>query len=504
MPADAAERGESKRVLFEERTGDRVLRAWASHDRTVAGLDCRLPGEPWSEASADLLAGMLADAGVVHGLDGSALESLAAAARGGKSVTGQVVARGTPPEPGRDGALEFIVRPAGAPARRKSGHDGGRVDYRETNTVENALAGEPVAIEIPPRPGQEGTDVFGRTLAAPEGKPAEFRVGDGARFDEQTRQVIAEVDGQVLWEDGVISVSRTLHVPGSVDYSVGNIAFVGDVVVDGDVLDGFNVRSGGSLTVGGNVGACRLDSEGDLIIRGGVFGKGRARLRAKGRLAARFLNDCQAESSAEMVIEREAVGSTLMTNSQLTMLAGRLVGGTVSALRGIDVGVLGSPLGVPTSVAAGTDYNLARRQSEVEARIGEVDASVEKISEFLSPLLGDRHRMANLIERRRGDMSRLLAALRDLRAERRSLAADLEELAEASHRGAVRQINFGREMHPGVVLEIGPVRHRVKQKTSGPLSVVEDRGRGLLRTDGYRPLPAGEARGARPDEETPG
>jgi uncharacterized protein (DUF342 family) len=487
-------------VLFEESTGGRLLRGWATADGTAAGIDCHVAARPWKGADADGLADVLGRHGVTGGLDRSALETVAEAARRGEDSRGCVVARGTPAEPGLDGALEFIVRPAGKPAGPPAGGD--KVDYRETNIVQNALAGEPIAIEIPPRPGRDGTDVFGKPVKAPEGKPVKFRTGEGARFDEESRQVIAEMDGRVIWENGVVSVSRTFHVEGSVDYSVGNIAFVGDVTIDGDVLDGFNVRSGGALTVGGNVGACRLDSEGDLVVKGGVFGKGRARLRAKGRLTARFLNDCQAESSADMVVEREAIGSTLMTNSSLSMLAGRLVGGKVSALRGVDVDVLGSPLGVPTSVAAGTDYNLARRQAEVESRIEEVDASVEKISEFLSPLLGDRRRITDLIGRRRDDMQRLLSALRELRAERGELAASLEDLAESTHRGAIRQINIGREMHPGVLLEIGSVRHRVKKEARGPLTVVEDRGSGSLRTAEYRPLPAPKGGEARQDKDT--
>ncbi len=491
-----------RRPLFEDRSEGRVLRAWVSGDGTAAGLDCQLLARGWPEATAARLAAIFEDHRVVHGIDRAALEAVAAAAREGRAVSGRVVARGTPPEPGRDGALEFIVRPSSEGARYQRDSQSDRIDYRETNLIENVLAGEPVAIEIPPRPGTDGRDIFGRPLKAPQGQPAEFKVGEGARFDEEGRQVIAERDGRVVWERGVVSVSRTYHVRGSVDYSVGNIAFVGHVVVDGDVLDGFNVRAGGDLTVGGNVGPCRLDSEGNLEVKGGVFGKGKARLRAKGRLAARFLNDCRAESAGMLSVEREVVGSTVLTNSCLLMPGGRLVGGSVSALAGVDVGVLGSALGVPTSVSAGTDYNLARRQAEVEARITEVDASVEKVSGFLGPLLGDRRRMGQLIGKRRADLERLVGALRSLRTERAELAQQLEGLAEASHRGAVRQVNVRRQMHPGVLIELGAVRHRVKNKATGPLTILEDRARGSLRTREFRELPGAEENQDTGDEIT--
>jgi uncharacterized protein (DUF342 family) len=488
-PAAAPGAGQIRRALFEDRSEERILRAWVSSDGTACGLECQVLSAGWSAASAGTLEALLHRHRVVQGVDRSVLERIAQAARERRTIGSLVVARGTTPEPGRDGALEFIIRPSNESARYRSREQDGRVDYRETNLIENVLAEEPVAIEIPPKPGRDGQDVFGRTLAAPEGEPARFELGAGVRFDPESRQVIALQDGRVIWEDGSVSVSRSFHVRGSVDYSVGNIAFVGDVVVDGDVLDGFNVRTGGRLVIGGNVGACRLDSDGDLEIKGGVFGKGRALLRAKGGLSARFLNDCRAECAGEMKVEREAVGSTLLSNGRLLIVEGRLVGGTTSALCGLEVAVLGSPLGVPTAVSAGTDYSLARRQVEIEDRIREVDASVEKISGFLGPLLGDRRRMSRLIARRREDLRRLVNALRGLRTERAELAGRMEELAEAAQRDAVRQINVRREMHPGVLIELGSVRSRTKNLNRGPITVIEDRGRGSLRTREFRELP---------------
>jgi len=375
-----------RRALFEDRSPSRILRGWTTADGLTCGIDCQLVGSGWPEATATKLHNILQRHRVTTGINDRALESLAAEARNGNS-TGMVVARGTPPEPGRPGALEFIVRPSGQKASFDKRQDSDRVDYHETNVVENVLAGDPVAIELLPRPGIDGLDVFGGTVKASHGRNAEYRLGENVSFDSDSRQILAAIDGRVVWDRNTVSVSRTFHVHGPVDYSVGNIAFVGDVIIDGEVLDGFTVSAGGDITVGGNVGSCKLDAEGSLTISGGVFGKGKAQLRAKGQLRAKFLNDCRAESSGLMIIEREVVGSTVYTNRALLVSGGRLVGGSASALAGIEVDILGSNLGVPTSVSSGTDYNMTRRQGEIEERIAEVDNSVGRISEFLGPLL---------------------------------------------------------------------------------------------------------------------
>jgi len=50
-----------------------------------------------------------------------------------------------------------------------------------------------------------------------------------------------------------------------VDFDVGNIDFIGHVVVRGDVVDGFCVCGRKGLTVEGNAGACTLESDGDTV-----------------------------------------------------------------------------------------------------------------------------------------------------------------------------------------------------------------------------------------------
>jgi uncharacterized protein (DUF342 family) len=479
----------ARRILFEDRSERRIVRVWATTDGLVAGLDCQVLAAGWPGASAAELARLLESQKIRQGLDPAALEALVAAVRSGRTEAGCVAARGTPAENGRDGALDFIVPPSSEEARYQHQPGSGRIDFRETNLVQNILAGEPLAIEIPPKPGTDGVNIFGRRLGATQGRPAKFKVGKGVRFDESSRQVLAEFDGRVVWEAGTVSVSDSYHVRGPVDYSIGNIAFVGEVIVDGEVLDGFSVRAGRRLTIGGNLGACRADSEGDLILKGGVFGKGKARLRAKGGLSARFLNDCQAEAVGSVIIEREALNATVLTNRRLLMTAGTFTGGTASALGGADFDTLGSAMGVLTKVSVGTDYNLVRRQTEISGRIAEVDASVAKIEDFLKPLLTDHRRMGRLLGRRREDVEKLVVALRDLRGERVRLAAELEALAESAARGAVSQVNIRRVLHSGVLLEIGSVRHRARQPLPGPVTILEDRAKGALRTVDFRELP---------------
>ena len=52
---------------------------------------------------------------------------------------------------------------------------------------------------------------------------------------------------------------------------MGNIDFIGDVVIKGMVNDGFKVKSGKSITVMGNVYAATLEARQNIIIKQGAI-----------------------------------------------------------------------------------------------------------------------------------------------------------------------------------------------------------------------------------------
>lgn len=66
---------------------------------------------------------------------------------------------------------------------------------------------------------------------------------------EDGLSLYSEIDGQVMYIDGKLSVFSTYEVPADVDNSTGNINFVGNLSVRGNVLSGFVVEVGGNVEV---------------------------------------------------------------------------------------------------------------------------------------------------------------------------------------------------------------------------------------------------------------
>lgn len=472
------------RVLREERTLTRYVRLSASLDGMAARLTYAPTGVPAPVLPGEVAA-FLRESGVTAGLDERSLALVAEAVSRGERCDEALVARGRLARPGEAGVVELLVR-ANAEAAPPPEIEG-RVDWRAAEAVENVLVEQAVAIEIPPKPGQPGMDVFGRAVRPAEGQRARFHIGPGVRFDPGSNQFFATIEGRLLWQDGQIAVTDHYEIAKDVDLGVGNVAFVGTVAVGGDVLDSFSVSAGKGLTVKGTVGAAKLDTEGDLVVRGGMAGKGRGRARAKGQVRLRYVNDGRVEAGGDLHVEREALNSRLLAHRRL-LVDGALVGGEALSLAGIEAGSIGSPLGVATRVASGVDCFLEDRKREIETRLAEIDRSVEKIRSFLGPIMGDRKRLAGILERRREEIARLAEVLRALRDEREAKMTALREILDASRNAAVRQINVRKTLYPGVLVELGPHRQRFRTETAGPLSLVEDPGRGAIRIAAYRPL----------------
>ena len=77
------------------------------------------------------------------------------------------------------------------------------------------------------------------------------------------------------------------------DFSTGDINFLGDVCIHGDICSGFTVRAIGNITVGGVVEACTVEAGGDLVVSGGVQGDNQAVIRAQRNIFAKFIeNSC--------------------------------------------------------------------------------------------------------------------------------------------------------------------------------------------------------------------
>lgn len=215
-------------------------------------------------------------------LDTDALQTaLRDAARLGPR-TGVLLARGTPPEHGRDGRLEFL---AITDATCVLAQDEGRVACSDRWPHFTVAPGDKVARLFPPTPGAPGVDVFGAHVAQRPGAPLRLTPGSGIRaLDEDDGCVlfVASTPGLVDVARDEVAISPLRIIDGDVDLATGDIS-----VPDGSACVRGSVRSGVTLTVRHHVLVedavenARVRCGGNLMVRGGIV-MGRAGREAVG------------------------------------------------------------------------------------------------------------------------------------------------------------------------------------------------------------------------------
>lgn len=155
-----------------------------------------------------------------------------------------VIAESIPAVNGQDGRLEWVegFDPATEPRAENAPDDSEAVSYYDRVAYIHVTEGSHVATLHEPTEGEDGRDVTGRTLKARPGKRCDAKI-DSTFMVDSSGHVIAQADGVLQYNKGVLKLSRLFEVKGYVDFSTGNIDFDGTVNVRQGVRDRFEVKA---------------------------------------------------------------------------------------------------------------------------------------------------------------------------------------------------------------------------------------------------------------------
>ncbi|MDR2391172.1 MAG: FapA family protein [Planctomycetota bacterium] len=431
------------------------------------------PGEAFAGVAADEIVGNLNSCGVIHGHIVSGIAFFAAMQSGpGPYDCYFQVARGDPMSRGENGSIEFHVQPSSSHPRYDL-NVSGNIDYKQLNLIENCFAGQRVASILPPGPGRAGKDIFGRDIPPEPGVPVDVKLGNGVRASQNGREISAEIDGRVIHEDGKISVSTLLEINHDVDLSIGNLDFVGRIVVNGSLPDGFYINGRQGVEIRGDMGAARIASEGDVKLTGGVKGK-RAGVIFCRNLNVRYLDETIVEASGDVVVEKEIVHSNVKALGRVSVPHGTILGGTICGFRGVEADTIGSELGVATRVMAGLDWTDENRMEEIRIRLAERMERVHSAQVLLEPLFADPKIKSTLDNEQQSILYELVAELRDLRGELHDILRERTDVLAHAHADAVRQINVGKLLHLGVETSFTNTFRTITDSVKGPLSIIDE------------------------------
>ncbi len=298
-----------------------------------------------------------------------------------------LIAEGIPAKDGDDGKIEYKVKVE--KEVKLAENESGKVDFRELDLIENVVVGQVLAKKIPAQLAQIGKTVTGRDIPAKDGKDVQFSPGKNVKLNDDGTELIAEINGQVVFAKGQLSVEPVYEVKGDVSLQTGNIVFLGTVVVRGNVEDGFSVKAAGNINISGNVGKAQLEAEGDIVIKQGLLGKDEAEIIAGNDLFAKFIEHAKKVEAGRDVIAAEAIMHSNIDAGKRVICNGRramIVGGRVRAGEEINAKVIGSPSYTETDVEVGVDPKSRQQLVELNEELRESKDKVRELSMNITTL----------------------------------------------------------------------------------------------------------------------
>ncbi|KIL39223.1 polymerase [Gordoniibacillus kamchatkensis] len=365
---------------------DAYLTITVSEDKLTAFLQFTRTEEEFALNAAELEQFAVSH-GIVFGLDKAKLEQIAADPKSHFMVQ-NVIASGTKPVDGENGYVRYLFD-LGNNQRKPLMLEDGTVDFKELASINNVKKGQLIGERVPPQPGQDGHAVTGETLFAKDGKEAHFKIGKNVVLDQERSALYAAIDGMVITTDrDKVNVFPIYEINGDVDYGIGNIDFVGSVVIRGNVQPGFRIKAAGDIRITGGVEAAELEAGGSIEIGAGIVGQNKAKVRAGKSIKSSFIQDALVEAGEDIIVAQSIMHSTVRAGRSVICNGpkGLIVGGIVQAGEKVTSRTVGNAMSTVTVIEVGVVPELRNELLALRAQLKAQRENLDKTEKALALL----------------------------------------------------------------------------------------------------------------------
>ncbi|MDE5576872.1 MAG: FapA family protein [Oscillospiraceae bacterium] len=343
-----------------------------------------------AEITADAIMRKLAEAGVTYGIKADAVSKIA-----DKKLYGDrtLIAVWTPPVNGVDGTITYRYEKKVEIAPVEDEH--GFVDYKNLGLVRTVHKGDVIADITLPTEGEPGMDVRGKTLRQVVGKKAAYSIGTNTELTEDGTQIVALIDGNINFKNNAFAIDNVVTIAGDVDASVGNISFVGDVVVKGEVMEGFKISSNANIIVAGNVNGAQLEADGDIIIKKGCIN---SKVVAHGSVTINFCERSDIKCDGTLTSSNFVICDVYCGELCVKGNTGGLMGGKYTSLSSVELSNIGTKNYTPTMLTIGDNALLAEERDSLMNEIGKNQKSIDDLTLIINFLNEKKKELRTLPE----------------------------------------------------------------------------------------------------------
>lgn len=399
---------------------------------------------------------------IAYGIDHQLLEQICNHPKeySGKTL---IIAKGKKPIDGKDGYIEWSL--AKNSENKPKELEDGRVDYYSMGQIANFKKGQLIAKRIRAIEGEPGKDVTGKILPARKGKEAYLKPGKNVVLDEDKDNIYAAIDGQVVITDqDKINVFPIYEVNGDIDFSIGNIDFLGTVVVRGNVPDGFKIHAGGDIKIYGNVEGAELIAKGDILIQQGILGHRKSFVQSDGNIKTSYILDGKVQAGENIEVSQSIMHSEVSAGKKVICkgVKGLIVGGRIQAGESVAAISIGNQMATQTQIEVGVNPLLRKELQSIQKEKEELLETLDKVNKALQLLERMEKEGMRLPPEKIMMRVQLLKQQLEINNKLMEFAAREQELGEVYKSLGNATIEVSKTIYPGVKLMIGKAVKYIK------------------------------------------
>ncbi len=341
--------------------------------------------------------------------------------------------------------------------------DKGVADYHDLGLINNIRRGELLVTKTPATEGTPGINVQGDPIPPKPGKDLRIPRGKNTVANEDETLLFAANDGHVTMVGGKVVVSPVFQLNGDVDFSSGDIDFVGNVSINGSVTAGFKVKAAGDIEIRGFIENSEVIAEGSIQVKGGITGGLKCLVKAGEDLQARFVENSRIEAGNNIFIREAIMQSQVKAGGSVKVMdkKGIVVGGLIQAGQEVECKVLGSQLATQTVVEVGINPHFREEYHNLVKKHAEMKKSLDNMSHTINVFQRSGTSMDDLDDKKRQLLLRVLDEYKRLRQEVQQAEQRIFYLEQEHEKSSHGRISVWEIVYPGVRLSIGQCVHVV-------------------------------------------
>lgn len=324
-----------------------------------------IPWMPGNKVTEDDIYRDLERREIVYGIKTEAITDLIRKKRLNEKV---LIAEGIPAIKGKDGWFEWFVR-LDMPRIPAPLSDGG-VDYVNIEAFEMVDEGEKIAMYHRAEEGSDGKNIYGEMIHAEKGADKKPLRGIGFTIEPDGVTYVSKLNGKFEFTGGRIIITNMLIVREDVTAVTGKLEVEGSVYVIGSIYSGGYIKATEDIIIEHNVEAGRLIAGGNVMVKKGSCSKNGCFIDAGGEVSGSFFEAANINAGGNvkanyiMNSKINTMGRVIVSGSK-----GVLLGGMISAVKGVDTYNLGNRLHIKTVLDIGRNELYEKAQEEyAEAR----------------------------------------------------------------------------------------------------------------------------------------